>query len=70
MPLPGRTDQQNHTRHAIRSKKPLKIPKAQSEFEYLKELKKIAAKNKVFKTYIGQGYYDTIIPSCDLKKCF
>ncbi len=55
---------------SIRSKKPLKLPKAQSEFEYLTELKKIAAKNKVFKTYIGQGYYNTITPSVILRNVF
>ena len=30
---------------SIRLKKPLKLPAAQSEFEYLSELKKIASKN-------------------------
>ena len=55
---------------SIQLKKPLKIPAAQSEFEYLTELKKIAAKNKVFKTYIGQGYYNTITPSVILRNIF
>jgi len=47
---------------AIRLKKPLSINSALSEFEYLKNLKKIAAKNKMFRSYIGLGYYGTIIP--------
>lgn len=47
---------------AIRLKKPLDIAPAMSEFEYLKYLKKIGAKNKVFRSYIGLGYYGTIIP--------
>ncbi|CAN5868860.1 aminomethyl-transferring glycine dehydrogenase [soil metagenome] len=55
---------------SIRLKSPLKIPAAQSEFEYLFELKKIAARNKVFKTYIGQGYYNTITPSVILRNVF
>ena len=55
---------------SIRLKKPLKLPAAQSEFEYLYELKKIAAKNKVFKSYIGQGYYNTITPSVILRNVF
>ncbi len=55
---------------SIRLKKPLKLPKAQTEFEYLDELKKIAAKNKVYKTYIGQGYYNTVTPSVILRNIF
>ncbi|HEY4150169.1 MAG TPA: aminomethyl-transferring glycine dehydrogenase, partial [Chitinophagaceae bacterium] len=42
----------------------------QSEFEYLQELKKVAARNKVFKNYIGQGYYGTITPSVILRNVF
>ena len=55
---------------SIRLKKPLKLPVAQSEYEYLKELKKIASKNKVFKSYIGQGYYNTNTPSVILRNVF
>ena len=46
----------------IRLKDRLKIPQALSEFEYLNKLKTIGAKNKVFKSYIGLGYYNTIVP--------
>lgn len=55
---------------AIRIKSDLDVPAAISEFEYLSELKKVAAKNKVFKTYIGRGYYDTITPSVILRNVF
>ena len=55
---------------AIRIKTDLEVPAAISEFEYLSELKKVAAKNKVFKSYIGQGYYDTITPSVILRNVF
>lgn len=55
---------------SIRLKKPLKLPVAQTESEYLDELKKIAAKNKVYKTYTGQGYYNTITPSVILRNVF
>jgi glycine dehydrogenase len=41
-----------------------------SEFEYLTSLKKIAEKNKVYKSYIGQGYYNTIVPSPVLRYLF
>lgn len=47
----------------IRSKKVMKIPSAMTEFAFLKELEQTAAKNKVFRTYIGQGYHQTITPS-------
>ncbi|HYK75370.1 MAG TPA: aminomethyl-transferring glycine dehydrogenase [Daejeonella sp.] len=46
----------------IRLKKPLNLPPAKSEFDYLNDLKQTASKNKVFKSYIGQGYYDVIVP--------
>lgn len=55
---------------AIRMSKPLNIPSAISEAEYLRELKEISLKNKVFKTYIGQGYYDTHTPSVILRNVF
>jgi len=47
---------------AIRLKNPLSIPKGINEFEYLDHLKKLASKNKIFKNYIGLGYYPTITP--------
>jgi glycine dehydrogenase len=47
---------------AIRRKKPLNIASGESEAVYLARLRKIAAKNKVFRSYIGLGYYGTITP--------
>ncbi len=47
----------------IRLKKSLDIPPAMSEYEYLKHIKSLATKNKVFRTYIGLGYYGTIVPA-------
>ena len=55
---------------SIRLHEPLKLPEAVSEFTYLKELKLVAEKNQVFKSYIGQGYYDTITPSVILRNIF
>ncbi|MBD1394248.1 aminomethyl-transferring glycine dehydrogenase [Mucilaginibacter glaciei] len=46
----------------IRLKNPLNLPAAKSEFDYLNTLKQTASKNKVMKSYIGQGYYDVIVP--------
>jgi len=47
----------------IRLEKPLNLPKGISEYEYLQKLMKIASKNKLFRTFIGMGYYDTILPA-------
>src|SRR6266853_777548 len=46
----------------IRLDKPLALPAGRGEHETLAELRAIAAKNKVLKNYIGQGYSDTITP--------
>src|SRR6478672_936597 len=51
-------------------RKDIDVVAPMSEFEYLSELKKIASKNKVYKSYIGQGYYDTIVPSVILRNLF
>ena len=42
----------------IRLKKPLRLPEAMSEFEYLNHIKKLGKKNKMYRSFIGQGYYD------------
>ncbi len=47
---------------AIRMKEHLDLPKGMNEQEYLEHLWGIASKNKVYKTYIGLGYYNTILP--------
>src|SRR5208282_1411406 len=47
----------------IRLDKKLNLPAARSEFEALAELRKIAGENKVFRSFIGQGYYDCITPA-------
>jgi len=54
----------------IRSHKELDLPDALSEHEYLRELKKIAAKNSLYRSYIGQGYYNTLTPSVILRNIF
>lgn len=47
---------------AIRLQKPLDLPKGLNEYEYLQHIKALGAKNKIFKTFIGMGYYNTITP--------
>lgn len=48
---------------AIRLKTPLKLEKPMSEYQYLNHLKEISSKNKVFKSYLGLGYYNTKVPA-------
>jgi glycine dehydrogenase len=54
----------------IRNHQPLAIPEAMSEADLLKHLKELSLKNKLYKNYIGQGYYDTITPSVILRNIF
>jgi glycine dehydrogenase len=53
---------------SIRLKKPLNLPaEGINEYQYLNHLKEIGAKNKIFKTYIGLGYYSAITPGVILR---
>ncbi len=54
----------------IRLKSGLQLNKALSEQDYLAHIKELASKNKVFNTFIGQGYYGTITPSVILRNIF
>ena len=47
----------------IRLKNELDLAPALSEYEYLAHIKKLSEKNKVFKSYIGLGYHEAIVPS-------
>ncbi|HCE10599.1 MAG TPA: glycine dehydrogenase (aminomethyl-transferring), partial [Oxalobacteraceae bacterium] len=55
---------------AILSPEPLALGDTRTEPEVLDELHKIAAKNKVFKSYIGMGYYDCHTPTVILRNLF
>ena len=55
---------------AIRMQHELNLPAAMSEHQYLQHIKEVSLQNKVYKNYIGQGYYDTIIPSVILRNVF
>ncbi|PZU94746.1 MAG: glycine dehydrogenase (aminomethyl-transferring) [Pseudanabaena sp.] len=46
----------------IRIKQPLQLEGARGEYELLQELKAIASKNQVWRSYIGTGYYNCITP--------
>lgn len=55
---------------SIRRETPLQVPTAQTEHEYLRDLEKIAAKNKVFRSFIGLGYSGTITPNVIARNIF
>ncbi len=53
----------NTVPESIRLEKPLDLPDGISEYEYLQRIREIASKNKVYKSYIGLGFYNTVFPS-------
>lgn len=54
----------------IRMQRALQVPAPLSEYQYLQHIREIASQNKNWKTYIGQGYYNTITPSVILRNIF
>lgn len=46
----------------IRFEDKINLPAGMNEFEYMNHIKAIAAKNKIYKSYIGMGFYNTILP--------
>ena len=47
---------------SIRMKKGLDLPAGMNEYEFLSYLKSIGSRNRILKTFIGLGYYNTITP--------
>ena len=47
---------------SIRMTRPLELGPGRSEYGLLRELEGIAAKNQVFRSFIGMGYSDTVTP--------
>jgi glycine dehydrogenase len=47
----------------IHLKEELDLDPSMSEYEYLAHIKQLSEKNKVFKSYIGMGYHEAIVPS-------
>ena len=48
----------------------LRLTAPLSEYEFLKEVKEVAQKNKVYSSYIGMGYYNTITPAVIRRNIF
>ena len=51
----------------IRREEPLRIPAALSEAELLRELRALAGRNRVRRSFIGRGYYGTVTPPVILR---
>lgn len=47
---------------SIRFDKELNLPKTSNEYQFLNEFKELSLKNKVLKSCIGLGYYNTVVP--------
>lgn len=54
----------------IRLKEPIDLPKTMSEYDYANHITELAGKNKIFKSYIGQGWYGTITPAVITRNVF
>ena len=54
----------------IRLEATLDLPEAMSEYQYAKHIAALASKNKQFTTYIGQGWYNTILPAVIQRNIF
>ncbi len=54
----------------IRLDAPVELAAPEGEFAYLTRLKGLAARNKLFRSFLGLGYYDTVTPSVILRMVF
>ena len=48
---------------SIRTQRPLDLPPALTEHELLARARELAARNRIYRSFIGTGYYDTIMPA-------
>ena len=55
---------------AIRLPKPLDLPEGMTEGEYLNHIHRLMAKNKIYRSYIGMGTYNTYTPAVILRNIF
>ena len=54
----------------IRLKEPLNLPEPMTEYEFGKHIADLASKNKLYTTYIGMGWYNTITPAVIQRNVF
>lgn len=55
---------------SIRLEEKIELPEALTERQYAEHIAEIASKNKLFTSYIGQGWYDTITPAVIQRNIF
>ncbi len=55
---------------AIRMKAPLPLPEGMEEGEYLAHIKGLLSQNKIYKSYIGLGFYNTYTPAVVMRNIF
>jgi len=55
---------------SIKLKEKLELPEPLTENQYAKHIAELAKANKVFTTYIGQGWYDTVTPAVIQRNIF
>ena len=53
---------------SIRLQELLDLPAPLTEDEFLARIRAVAAKNKLYRSFIGQGYYDTISPAVIIRR--
>jgi len=54
----------------IRDRSTIQLPPAMTEREYLEHINEVSKKNKVWKNFVGQGYYGTLTPSVIQRNLF
>ena len=54
----------------IRLKEPLALPEPMTEYEFGQHIAQLACKNKLYTTYIGLGWYNTIPPAVIQRNVF
>ena len=55
---------------AIRADKPLDLPSGIDEKAFLDRCRDLARRNKLYRTYIGMGYYGTVTPAVIMRNVF
>ncbi|KZE78703.1 aminomethyl-transferring glycine dehydrogenase [Myroides marinus] len=55
---------------AIRLKEDLNLAPAMTEYEYLSHIQSLGNKNKIFRTFIGLGYNEAVVPAAIIRNVF